>query len=80
MCLIPRKLKNSMESDFRKYEVGAAVRVTRGSLAGITGVVVETRGHRHCVISADFWANGVKLVLDSDDLEQVRRNRQFALI
>jgi hypothetical protein len=63
------------------YDVGAAVRVTRGSLAGLTGVLVETRSHGdRSLISIDFWACGVKVVLNSDDLELVLRNRRFEAV
>jgi hypothetical protein len=63
------------------YDVGATVRVSRGSLAGITGVVVETMGHgSRSVITVDFWIYGVKLVLNNDDLELVRQNRKFKSI
>jgi hypothetical protein len=72
--------ENSMQSETRMYDVGASVRVSRGSLAGVTGVVVETRDHgSRSVISIDFWVYGVKVVLSSDDLEMVRKNRRFAL-
>jgi hypothetical protein len=60
----------------RTYQVGANVRITRGSLAGVTGVVIETRNQKHNgVLSIDFWANGVLLSLNGDDLEQIEMNR-----
>jgi transcription antitermination factor NusG len=70
-----------MRSEPRVYDVGATVRITRGSLAGVTGVVVETSAHgSRSVISIDFWVYGVKVVLNSDDLELVLRNRRFEAI
>jgi transcription antitermination factor NusG len=70
-----------MQFEVRTYNVGASVRVSRGSLAGITGVVIETRGYgSRSVISVDFWIYGVKVVLNNDDLELVRQNRKFPLI
>jgi transcription antitermination factor NusG len=60
----------------RTYQVGANVRITRGSLAGVTGVVIETTGHScNCVMSVDFWAHGIRLALNGDDLEQIEMNR-----
>ena len=65
-----------MVSQSKTYQVGASVRVTRGSLAGVTGVVIETRNLRfNCVVSIDFWAHGLLLVLNGDDLEQIKMNR-----
>jgi|EndMetStandDraft_8_1072994.scaffolds.fasta_scaffold443926_2 hypothetical protein len=65
-----------MQLHGRVYQVGANVRVSRGSLAGITGVVIETRNHRlNCVLSIDFWVHGVLLALNGDDLEQIEMNR-----
>jgi hypothetical protein len=58
------------------YQVGANVRVTRGSLAGVAGVLIEVRNRRlTCLLSTDFWANGVLVKLNGDDLEQVKGNR-----
>jgi transcription antitermination factor NusG len=65
-----------MVSQSKTYQVGASVRVTRGSLAGVTGVVIETRNLRlNCVLSVDFWAHGVLLAMNDDDLEQIKMNR-----
>ncbi len=75
-----RAVEKSMQSQTRMYDVGASVRVSRGSFAGITGVVVETMGPGgRSVITVDFWIYGVKIVLNNDDLEQVRQNRKFTL-
>jgi len=60
----------------RTYPIGANVRITRGSLAGVTGVVIETSDRRrNCVLSVDFWAHGIRLALNGDDLEQIEQNR-----
>jgi transcription antitermination factor NusG len=65
-----------MQLHGRTYQVGANVQITRGSLAGVTGIVIETRNQRsNCVLSIDFWAHGVLLVLNGDDLEQIKLNR-----
>ena len=65
-----------MVSQSKTYQVGASVRVMRGSLAGVTGVVIETRNLRlNCVLSVDFWAHGVLLAMNDDDLEQIKMNR-----
>ena len=65
-----------MQLHGRTYQVGANVRITRGSLAGVSGIVIETRNLRlNCVVSIDFWAHGVLLVLNGDDLEQIKMNR-----
>ena len=65
-----------MELLGRTYQVGANVRITRGSLAGVTGVVIETRNQSpNGVLSIDFWAHGVLLLLNGDDLAQIEMNR-----
>jgi transcription antitermination factor NusG len=65
-----------MQFHGRAYEVGANVRVSRGSLAGVAGVVIETRNlPQNCVVSIDFWAHGVLMALSGDDLEQIEMNR-----
>ena len=69
-----------MQSETRMYDVGASVRVMRGSLAGVTGVVIETKCRAgRCVVSIDFWAHGVKLLLNSDDLELIQQHRRFSV-
>ena len=55
----------------KTYHIGAKVRVTRGKLAGITGILIETKNSGNCVLSIDFWANGVLIVVSGRDLEQV---------
>ena len=63
------------------YEVGTFVRVTKGTLAGLTGVVIETRDDiDRVVIEADFLQRGVKVVLDSDALAIARQNEQVDLM
>ena len=64
-----------MQLHGRTYQVGANVRVTRGSLAGVCGLVIETRTLELKLLSIDFWAHGVLLVLNGDDLAQIKMNR-----
>jgi len=69
-----------MSFEPRSYEVGASVRVTRGTLSGVTGVVIQTTSHPpRSVVSIDFWASGVLVVLDSDALELIHQNEPLAL-
>jgi len=73
--LVPLEM-SLMQLHGRTYQVGANVRITRGSLAGVAGVVIETRNQKHNdVLSIDFWAHGERLSLNGDDLKQIERNR-----
>jgi KOW motif len=67
------------------YELGARVRITRGRLAGVTGVVTRiTESNFNVVLTIDDWPNGTYVVVRGDVLElkdaprRTRRERRSA--
>ena len=50
------------------FRLGDAVRVTRGALAGATGILVRTAGQR-CTITIDGLGSGVCVILPATSLE-----------
>jgi hypothetical protein len=60
------------------FQVGVRVRISRGRLTGLTGVVVETiedEDHVHCVLIVDGWVSGVQLSIAGDALEQIETHQ-----
>jgi len=62
----------------KTYPIGTRVRVARGQLAGVAGVVANlTDGHHNCVLTVAGWQEG-NLVVNSDlltlDAEEERES------
>ena len=51
------------------FRPGDAVRITRGALVELTGVVVRSTSNQNCVITIDGLVNGVLVVLPPSSLE-----------
>jgi len=67
------------------YQLGARVRITRGRLAGVTGVVTRiTASNFNVILTIDDWPNGTYVVVRGDVLElenaprRARRERRSA--
>ena len=51
------------------YPVGKCVRIARGNLAGLTGVVAWlTEADLNCVLTIDEWGKGVYAAISGNDL------------
>ena len=50
------------------FRPGDAVRITRGALVELTGVVVRSTSNQNCVITIDGLVNGVLVVLPATSL------------
>ena len=64
--------QNSRIKEHRILDVGVRVRVSRGTLSGLTGEVIDTIKDGHfvkCVVAVDGWPDGAFLLLASDALE-----------
>jgi hypothetical protein len=49
------------------YSIGTRVRVARGRLAGLTGVVMKlTDDDRNCVLAIDGWQDAAYLAVNGD--------------
>lgn len=52
---------------------GDRVRVVRGTLAGLTGVVTRLSSRFDCVLAIDGWPHGAYLLIVGDGLEFLER-------
>lgn len=56
-----------------RIEAGAAVRVTAGPLAGLTGTVLRAGGGRRFVVQVEFLRRGIAVELDDVSLARIGR-------
>jgi transcriptional antiterminator RfaH len=50
---------------------GARVRIRRGPMAGLTGVIVRSAGRQRFVVAVDFLGKGVAVELETDTLARL---------
>ena len=60
-------------------KVGERVRVTRGSLTGVEGILVRKKNLYRLVLSVDMLAQSVGVEVDASDVEPVSRSPRSAI-
>lgn len=70
-------IRRAVEGSFRVephpfLKVGERVRVTRGSLAGVEGILVRKKNLYRLVLSVDMLAQSVGVEVDASDVEPVQ--------
>ena len=73
-------IRSIVEGKFRVephpfLKCGERVRVTRGSLEGVEGILVRKKNLYRLVISVDMMAQAVAVEIDADDVEPVTARR-----
>jgi hypothetical protein len=61
------------------YRIGSRIRITRGQLTGLTGVIAKMSGdNSNCVLTIDGWETGVYLSMRCDmlssDIEELAQS------
>lgn len=75
-------LRNNLH--LRKFEphdylvVGQRVRITKGSLANLTGVLIRKNASLRVVLALDQIMQGVSVEVDAEEVEAVTSSEQFA--
>ena len=74
-------IRRAVEGPFRVephpfLRCGERVRVTRGSLEGVEGVLVRKKGLYRLILSVDMLAQSVAVEIDASDVEPVSTNRR----
>jgi hypothetical protein len=58
------------------YRIGSRIRIARGKLKGLTGVVAKmSEGNSKCVLTIDGWASGVCIAVSCDILRMTGNGR-----
>ena len=59
------------------YRIGSRIRIARGKLKGLTGVVAKmSEDNSKCVLTIDGWASGVRLAVSGDILRLTGKARK----
>jgi len=69
---LKRLVENKKDLDPYPYlKEGEMVRIKRGHLKGIEGLLIKKTGHHRLVLSVDILQQGVSLKIDAEDVERV---------